>query len=189
MAKRGQPVALYSTRTGDFRLTEETAKRRGLIPDGDKLPPAAARRLRVEGRLSNDEVEKAAKAYAGLSDSGRADFLSSLAMTSPRGVRDAIAEVKGVKLGEPVDRTTALAGASHTEAERPAPRVADDAAPAVDTAALLEGRVGDVTDHLDRVAKTGGDGAARTAAAELLEAERAGKARKSLVAELERRAG
>lgn len=193
MAKRGTPVTTYSTATGDFRLTEDTAKRRGLIPDGDRLPPAVARRLRTEARLTTGQVTDAASDYGRLGDAKRGELLDAVAMARPRDLRSVAGEVfKSFDPDAKVDPEAvdaALRGADFTEAERPAPRTPEAEAPATDTAALLEGRVGDVTDHLDRVAKTSGDGAAKTAAAELLVAEKAGKGRKSLVAELERRAG
>jgi hypothetical protein len=188
MPQRGAPLATYSTATGDFRLDEDEARRRGLIPDGDRLPAKVARRLRTEAGLTTEQVTKAAADYGKLGDAKRGELLEAVAMARPRNLRAVAGDVfKSFDPDAEVEAEgadTALAGADYTELERPTPAPDPEAAPSTDTAALLEGRVGDVTDHLDRVAKTGGEGAARTAAAELLEAELAGKARKSLIAEL-----
>lgn len=191
MAKRGAPLTVYRTATGDFRLDETEAKRRGLIPDGDRLPAKVARRLRTEAGLTIAQVEGVAKDYGKAGDAKRVELLEAVAMARPRDLRSVAGEVfKSFDPDAEVDPEgvdVSLAGADFTELERPPAATEEEAAPSTDTAALLEGRVGDVTDHLDRVAKTGGDAAAKSAAAELLEAERAGKGRKSLIAELERR--
>jgi hypothetical protein len=191
MPKDQGPLAVYRTATGDFRLNEADARRRGLLPDGDRLPAAVARRRRVAGGLTVEQVEHVAKRYGKLAAAGRAEALAELALVSDRRLGDTVREGYKVKDADPVGKAEALAGADYTDLERPAvpaPATEDEqAAPAaatLDPAALLGGRVGEVTDYLDRLEPD----VAKAAAGELLKAEQAGKGRSTLVAELERRA-
>jgi hypothetical protein len=151
------PLDTYRTHAGDFRLSEQTAKARGLVPDGDALPRAVRRRLASEARLNPGEVAGVAAAYAELSDGERAEALRALALTKPRQLRERAVEYVGAIEEAPTG-----------------------------PAAVLTGTIGDVLASLDAIDD---EDRARAVAGELLEAERAGQARKSLVAELERRAG
>jgi hypothetical protein len=188
MPKDQGPLAVYRTAVGDFRLNEADARRRGLLPDGDRLPAAVARRLRVAGGLNPEQVEHVAKRYAKLNDGDRAAALEELALVGDRRLGETVREGYKVKDADPVGKAEALAGTDYTDLERPPAEDgavdATAATAALDPAALLGGRVGDVTDYLDRLEPD----VAKAAAGELLEAERAGKARTTLVAELERRA-
>jgi hypothetical protein len=93
MPQRGAPLATYSTATGDFRLDEDEARRRGLIPDGDRLPAKVARRLRTEAGLTTEQVTKAAADYGKLGDAKRGELLEAVAMARPRNLRAVAGDV------------------------------------------------------------------------------------------------
>lgn len=207
--KKGPTVLkVFRTADGDFRLSDEGAIARGLLPSPSGLFPAVtARRLRRCG-ATTAAIERIAIDYVALDDEGKAKALSDLAMTSDGALRGQMAElvaelraevtdgpVYPVEVPQPPDPPASTSGPTTTEAEvlvgpelAPPPEATPAPAPEVVVPveeevrakvldAVANGRVGDVT------AAVGTDPAL---AAVALEAERAGKARPSLVSELER---
>lgn len=200
---RTSPAMLrtYRTATGDFRLTEASAIERGLIPGPTGLlPRAVARRLRKAG-APGDVVEAIGREYVEADDEARARYLTELALTTDNALRSLIRERLAQEGAEARATTTVIEevviGGLDTEAD-PADAAndqADDEGQADDESpdepqeddpaervldAVAHGRVGDVLDAVagdPELAKV-----ARSAEAE-------GKARTSLLAELDRIAG
>jgi hypothetical protein len=71
--KKGQPLTVYRTARGDFRLSEESARRQGILPDGPNVPRQANVKLPFE------LVDDFANAYAGATDDARALVLLDIA--------------------------------------------------------------------------------------------------------------
>lgn len=112
----------------------------------------------VARRLANESrLDAVADAYAGASDEAKAHFLAEVAIRAPRPLADHLDEL--------------LAGLSRNVA--PAAPKTDEA----EAAGKVRGRVGDVLAWV---------GSSSERALEALEAERAGKARGTLIAELEK---
>jgi glycosyltransferase involved in cell wall biosynthesis len=155
----GGAIAVYRTFRGDFRFTPAGAQRAGLVPtpDDDRLPAA------VERRFHRDAWPVLRRAYAGASERSRARFLSEVAELNPGALADRAAELvaelaKGVPASTPAPREPVPAG--------------------LDAGTIPEGRAGDVLEWAGQDPERLG---------RALEAELAGKARKTLIAELERR--
>lgn len=156
----GGPATTYRTWRGDFRYTSAGAIRAGLIPEPESATLAAMVRRRF-----NDvgaDVGALERAYAAASEPARAAFLETVALTPPMALRVQAAEL-----------IATLGSSSGAGGKAPAPPTAAADDPP-------DGRVGDVLDW----AGTDPDRLARA-----LEAERGGKARPTLIAELEHRIG
>lgn len=70
-SRKGQPLSTYRTARGQYRLNDDHARRKGLLPDGPELPQAV-RRLLIAAKV---EVDPAVKAYARANDEARAKYL------------------------------------------------------------------------------------------------------------------
>lgn len=154
------PKAVYRTYRGDFRFSEAHAIAEGLIPHGDTLAPRLLRRL--SSALDPTDLAVIADAYQLATTAARAAFLTELATVKPAAIAR-----KAPELAHAL--TTAVAAPSEPQPDPEGPG-GDEQPP--------DGRIGDI------LAWVGTD-LDRTKAA--LEAEEAGKARPTLVAELRRR--
>lgn len=73
-SRRGLPVRVYRTAAGHFRLNEDDARRRGLLPDGAELP-APARKLLLAAGV---ELDPHVIAYARANDDAREAYLEDV---------------------------------------------------------------------------------------------------------------
>jgi glycosyltransferase involved in cell wall biosynthesis len=152
------PVAVYRTATGDWRLNAYQARQRGLLPDGPNLP-RPVRRLLTAADVNVADVEVI---YTAATDDARATYLTEVNLRRPRALgRDHPALLEALRTGVAVADTEGL----------------DELIPDVEAPPITK-RVGEVLSWADSDA-----GRIRSA----LEAERAGKARPTLIDELERR--
>lgn len=88
------PVRIYRTARGDFRLNERDAKRRGLIPDGDRWPAEVERRLRKMGMPPEERAAMRERYADELDAEQRAAFLAEFALVNDRQLRDGIRELR-----------------------------------------------------------------------------------------------
>lgn len=157
------PHPVYRTWSGDFRYQDAHAIRYGLLPSTD-LDTAGELPRPVEQRLTTAgvddlELERVRDAYRRAAYEGRAAFLTAVALLAPKRLLDGLPAV--------------------LEALETAPGYEAPPAPA-EPSSGSEARVGDVLDYV---------GTDPVRITEALETERAGRARKTLITELERRLG
>lgn len=156
----GQPPKVYRTWRGDFRFSVAGAQRAGLlpVPGVDTLPSPVARQLAKVA-----DVEELDRAYARADAGARERFLAGVALVRPAALGDRIGELVA-------DLKSSPAAAGEPSTSVPAAAVGEQPP--------TNERVGVVLDWA-------GEDRARLEAA--LEAERGGRARTTLITELERR--
>lgn len=160
-----EPPRVYKTWRGDFRYNTAGAMAAGLIPnpDSDVLVSAVARRL-------GDETRRGMKAYATASPSARAAFLEAVNLATPRALAERLS-----KLLESLE-------SSRSKRSAPSARVSPGPAAAGDNEAdgagtpPIDGRVGDVLEWC---------GTDRRRIIQAITAEKAGRARPTLLAKLQ----
>lgn len=88
-ARRGLPLRVYRTASGHFRLNEDDAKRRGLLPDGPNIPAQVRRLLNLAGI----DLAPHLRAYADANDDAREAYLAGIQIIRPAQVADAADEL------------------------------------------------------------------------------------------------
>lgn len=88
--RRGLPVRTYRTARGHFRLNEDDARRRGLLPDGPELPEHTRRAL---GAAKVEPLEDHVEAYARANDDAREAYLGGVAELHAHALRSRAGEL------------------------------------------------------------------------------------------------
>lgn len=112
-ARRGLPVREYRTAKGHFRLNEDDARRRGLLPNGAELPLPTRRLLTLAGV----DLAPITEAYARANDDAREAYLAGVAALHTQALATKAAELLEALEAAPAAPTEPGALADLTEPE------------------------------------------------------------------------